>query len=81
MGLSWLLVGLDVVEPGKRLCIIFWTDSRLLHVGVPSGVSVSPSGLFLGLVIILASLLVSAIVLQLSMKESQLSRFAFLVAF
>ena len=70
------MVGLVVVEPGKSVCIIFWMDSRLHHVGEPSGFIVRLGGGFLALVIILVSLLVSEIDVQLSMNDSQLSLFA-----
>ncbi len=69
------------VEPGKRVCVIFWTDSRPFHVGDPSGVIVNPGGGFRGLVMSLVSLLVSEMVAQLSTKEDQLSCLAFLMAF
>ncbi len=75
-----LVVGLVVVEPGKSVCIIFWMDPRLHQVGEPSVVSVRLGGGFLALVIILVSLLVSEIVAQLSINDSQLSLLALRMA-
>ncbi len=59
---------------------MFRVDSRLLQVGEPSGVTVSAGGEFLGLVIILVSLLVSEMDWQLLINECQFSRLAFLTA-
>jgi hypothetical protein len=75
------MVGFTVVEPGKRVFIMFIKESFGFQVAEPSGLTVKPGGRLLGFVKILVSLLVSEIVAQLSVKEIQLSLFAFLRAF
>ncbi len=77
----WVMVCFSVVESGKRVVIMFKKESFGLHVGVPSGLTVKPGSWLLGFVRILVSLLVSDIVAQLLVKESQLAFFAFLRAF
>jgi hypothetical protein len=57
----WILVwvGCDVRESGNKEFIIFFVESTLFQVAVPSGFIVRPTGLVLSFVKILVSLAVS----------------------
>jgi hypothetical protein len=68
-------------EPGNSDFIIFFVDSTLSHVAVPSGLTVSPGGADFLCVKILANLLASGTYLHCSKQFNQLALLALRIAF